>query len=137
MARPISVRAFTPTATTGFDIMIGGKRLPIKDEIAQIDDLKLDVKNPRLHSELGLLARNGQVTEAEIEEKIWEQNDTKQLLQQILADGGLIEPPFVRSDNVVSEGNRRLVCLRKITRNDEVAETNHITPEVRDRKSVV
>src|SRR5262249_19238254 len=104
--------------------------LPIRVERVEVASLKLDLKNPRLHAELGFKVR-ANLTAKEVAARIWEQNDTKQLFQQILHDGGLIEPPFVKPDNTIAERNRRKVCLDKILFDDELAEQNGVTEEVR------
>jgi hypothetical protein len=118
---------------TGYTIHIGGKKFPVTVERVKVSTLKIDLKNPRLHSELGLKSRNGAVTAKEVTDAIWAQNDTKQLFQQILHDGGLIEPLFVRQNDVTAEGNRRLVVLNKILNDDEVAEQNGVTDEIREQ----
>jgi hypothetical protein len=117
----------------GYTIHIGGKQFPVTVERVKVSTLKIDLRNPRLHSELGLKARNGEVTAKEVADAIWAQNDTKQLFQQILHDGGLIEPLFVRPNNVIAEGNRRKVCLEKILNDDAVAKQNNITEEKREK----
>jgi len=96
-------------------------------EKGPVANLHLDLSNPRLHAELGF--SNG-VTEQQMEERIWQQADTKALYQQILGDGGLIEMPFVRPDDIVAEGNRRLVCLRKLLQSAEVPDA--IKANIRD-----
>ena len=73
--------------------------------------LKLDPDNVRFRN------IKGKLHDDEIEDLIWNENDTKKLYQSILASGGLSEKPFVSLKNVVYEGNRRIVCLRKIVKN--------------------
>jgi hypothetical protein len=118
---------------SGYTIHIGGKQFPVTVERVKVGTLKIDLRNPRLHSELGLRARNGEVTAKEVADAIWAQNDTKQLFQQILHDGGLIEPLFVRPNDIIAEGNRRKVCLDKILGDDDVAQQNGITEETREK----
>ena len=72
------------------------------------DDLKLDPNNVRF-KHLEQLP-----TDIEIEGRIWDEDDTKELMKSIRATGGLLERPIVSSDYVVKEGNRRVVCLRKL-----------------------
>ena len=76
-----------------------------------LDKLKLDPLNVRFRH------IKKKLSEDEIEDLIWNENDTKQLYQSILASGGLSEKPFVDLKNIVKEGNRRVVCLRKIVKN--------------------
>jgi hypothetical protein len=120
----------SPSAAT-YTIHIGGKEFPVTIERVKVSTLKIDLKNPRLHSELGLKASNGGVTTKQVVKAIWEQNDTKELFNQILIDGGLIEPLFVRQNDVIAEGNRRWVCIDKILHDEDVAELNSITDEQR------
>ena len=82
----------------------------IKVEIREvpIDDLKLDPNNVRFKHIDRLL------TDAKIEEIIWEEQDTRDLMKSIRVSGGLMERPVVSSDYVVKEGNRRVVCLRRL-----------------------
>ena len=95
---------------------------PEKKMHAEIVDLplkklKLDSNNVRFHHFANKL------TDAQIEEEIWKEADTRDLFREILNSRGLSEPPIVDSSFVVMEGNRRLVCLRKLserTHNGEV-----------------
>src|SRR5947209_18107302 len=71
--------------------------------------LKLDPTNVRFHHLAAPLS------DTEIEAKIWDEDDTRQLLREIIASRGLTEPPLIDSNSTVREGNRRLVCLRKLS----------------------
>lgn len=72
-----------------------------------LEKLRLDPQNVRFkHIE-------DPMSDSQIENYIWTESDTKDLYRSILASGGLSERPYVTSDGVVIEGNRRLVCLRK------------------------
>src|SRR3989454_1891618 len=71
--------------------------------------LKLDPNNVRFHHFANRLS------DAQIEEEIWKESDTRDLFREILNSRGLSEPPIVDSSLVVMEGNRRLVCLRKLS----------------------
>ena len=73
----------------------------------ELDNLKLDPQNVRFRH---LPSVPGQ---REIEKLIWEEFDTRELLKQVIASGGLTTPPIVSADFVVKEGNRRIVCCRK------------------------
>jgi hypothetical protein len=86
---------------------------PDKKMHAEIVDLplkklKLDSSNVRFHHFANKL------TDAQIEEEIWKESDTRDLFREILNSRGLSEPPIVDSSFVVMEGNRRIVCLRKL-----------------------
>ena len=75
----------------------------------QLKKLKLDPRNVRFHHLPGML------TDKEIEDRIWLENDTKALFREILASKGLTEPPMIDSTFLTREGNRRVVCLRKLS----------------------
>lgn len=82
-------------------------------ENMSVKDLKLDVDNVRFTH----LEENP--TPEEIEEIIRKDPDTSDLYKQILSAGVIYEPLLIRPDNVVVEGNRRLVCLRSILKQVE------------------
>lgn len=73
-------------------------------------DLKLDSENIRFRH-IG-----NELSEQKMEELIWKESDILMLYRDIKNTLGIIEPLFIDSQNIVMEGNRRLVCLRKITR---------------------
>ena len=72
-----------------------------------LEELKLDPDNVRFKH------YRRPLTDAEMERIIWDEPDTRDLFRAIVASGGLSERPYVSSDLVVLEGNRRVVCLRK------------------------
>jgi hypothetical protein len=79
-----------------------------KLEWIELDELKLDPRNVRFRHVNGVLG------DKEIEKKIWEEYEARDLMKQIIASGGLTNHPIVSSDRVVKEGNRRVVCCRRI-----------------------
>jgi hypothetical protein len=83
------------------------KPLTVTEKEWAVDKLRLDPENVRFRHVDHVMS------DPEIEEAIWTEPDTKDLYRAIVASGGLSEMPFVTSDGVVKEGNRRLVCLRK------------------------
>ncbi len=100
-----------PEMQTGFINLSVTPNKKLRAEIQQLPlkKLKLDLNNVRFHH------RAEHLTDAQIEKEIWEEDDTKFLLREILASRGLSEPPIVNSNLVVVEGNRRVVCLRKLS----------------------
>ncbi len=86
--------------------------------------LKLDPNNVRFHH----LAEP--LSDSEIEEKIWGENDTRDLFREILASRGLTEPPIVDSNYSIREGNRRIVCLRKL--NEKTRKGEYATLGIRE-----
>lgn len=73
-----------------------------------LDELKLDPKNVRFkHFQRSL-------SDEEMQDEIWSDPDTRNLYRELLYSHGLQNPPLVDSNYVVKEGNRRVVCLRKL-----------------------
>jgi hypothetical protein len=77
-----------------------------------LSKLQLDRSNVRFKH----VYREKELSEQEIEKLIWGEPDTRVLYNLIINSGGLTEKPFVDENNVVKEGNRRMVCLRQIVR---------------------
>jgi hypothetical protein len=73
-----------------------------------VSKLKLDLDNPR-YRHLGPLK-----TDEEMSKALWKETSTRTLYREIEAAQGLSNPMIVDSNMVVREGNRRLVCLRKL-----------------------
>ncbi len=96
------------------EIAIGGRRAEGSLEKISLDQLRLDPTNVRFKH------REKELPEGEVERYIWEEQDAKTLYKQIKTSGGLMEPPVVMrtSDEqyLVKEGNRRIVCLRKLSK---------------------
>lgn len=96
------------------EIAVGGRRAEGTMEKILLSQLRLDPMNVRFkHLEKEL-------AEAGIERHIWEEEDAKTLHKQIKIAGGLMEPPVVLQTSegqyVVKEGNRRVVCLRRLSK---------------------
>jgi len=90
-------------------VHISAQAGPVETEIRDVplEVLRLDPDNVRFRQIPSALS------DAESEEAIWAEPETKDLFRSIVSAGGLQERPFVTSDYVVKEGNRRVVCLRK------------------------
>ena len=90
-----------------------------------LSKLKLDPKNVRFKH----LDRT--LNDKEIEEWISDEGDTRSLLKEIRFSNGLSETPFVQEisngEFKVVEGNRRIVCLRKIKQEIESGKEKEIT----------
>jgi len=87
------------------------KGLQTKTINVELDKLKLDLNNVRFQH-VGKL-----VDDKKMEELIWKESSTRELYEQIKAAGGLYEEPIieeVESEYRVLEGNRRLVCVRRL-----------------------
>jgi hypothetical protein len=96
------------------EIAIGGRLTEGTLEKISLEQLRLDLTNVRFKH------REKELPEVEVERYIWEEEDAKTLYKQIKTSGGLMEPPVVlrTSDEqfLVKEGNRRIVCLRKLSK---------------------
>lgn len=78
-----------------------------------VEDLKLDSDNVRLqHIKQHLKVEK--MKDKEIEDYFWAEPATKELYNQILAAKGLYQEIIIDWKNVVKEGNRREVCLRRL-----------------------
>lgn len=73
-----------------------------------VSKLKLDLNNPR-YRHLGPFK-----TEEEMTKALWKETSTRTLYREIEAAQGLSNPMLVDSNMIVREGNRRLVCLRRL-----------------------
>lgn len=84
----------------------------LEGEIVQIDlsALTLDSNNVRFRD------RKRALDDEELEESIWSEVATRNLMREILASKGLSEMPIVDSRLTVREGNRRVVCLRRLSK---------------------
>jgi hypothetical protein len=85
----------------------GKNRVDVQFATADLTELKLGLFNPRFR-------HKSPKTEQEVEKEIWNETDIQPLYMSILQSKGISEPLYVRYDGRVEEGNRRLVCLRKI-----------------------
>ncbi|MGQ9468330.1 MAG: hypothetical protein ACUVTD_00635 [Nitrososphaerales archaeon] len=70
--------------------------------------LKLDPKNVRFKH------FQKELSDEEMQNEIWSDPDTRNLYREIIYSQGLQHPPLVDANCVVKEGNRRVVCLRKL-----------------------
>ena len=87
-------------------------RAALEGEIVQLDlaVIRLDSNNVRFRD------RRRALEDYELEETIWSEATTKNLMREILASHGLSEMPIVDSRMTVREGNRRIVCLRRLSK---------------------
>jgi hypothetical protein len=80
-----------------------------------LDQCQLDPQNPRIQFLVG--QRAGAVTEAELDELIWQKDAVKALGQSILQNGGVYEAIIVQRKGarfLVREGNCRTVACRHL-----------------------
>jgi len=104
-------------------IMTIGKRTYAVEEkdIKQLE-LKFYPQNPRIFSLLFWdESIEAEPCQDEIEKQLCEMEHVKQLVQSIIANGGLIDPLIVRDgDNIVLEGNSRLAAYRLLAKKDPI-----------------
>ena len=87
-------------------------RLYKEEKQVALKDLKLDPNNVRFRHNTSLL------TEKQMEEYLYDEEDVKHLIRQIVHDKKVQQPIYVIVDTdgkyIVKEGNRRTVALRRI-----------------------
>lgn len=88
------------------------ERLYKEEKQVSLKDLKLDPNNVRFRHNTSLLS------EKQMEDYLYEEEDVKLLIKQIIHDKKVQQPIYVVEDSdgkyIVKEGNRRTVALRKI-----------------------
>jgi hypothetical protein len=84
------------------------REIRLKQVYMKVKDLHFDIKNPRLRH-LGTLE-----TEEDVEKLLWKEPSTRTLFREIEYTQGLSTPLIIDEEGVVREGNRRLVCLKKL-----------------------
>jgi hypothetical protein len=88
------------------------ERLHKEEKQVALKDLKLDPHNVRFRHNTTLL------TEKQMEEYLYDEEDVKLLIRQVLQDKKVQQPIYVIEDSggkyTVKEGNRRTVALRRI-----------------------
>jgi len=75
-----------------------------------LSKLKIDPRNVRLRH-LGEIAN-----EEELQEALWKEPQVDEWYRLIREEGGITEPLAIDSDCIVREGNERLICLRRLSR---------------------
>src|SRR5712692_10047316 len=84
------------------------REIQIRQVYKNVDDLHFDIKNPRLRH-LGKIE-----TEEDVDKLLWKEPSTRTLFREIEYTQGLSTPLVIDREGVVREGNRRLVCLKKL-----------------------
>ena len=89
------------------------ERLFEDEKLVALKDLRLDPKNVRFRH------ITKPMKEKEMEEWLYAEEDVRVLIKQLLRDGRIQQPIYVKEDGeghyIVKEGNRRTVALRKIS----------------------
>lgn len=100
-------------------IRLRGMEVPTVTREIPVKELNFYPENPRIYS---IVHSDGQTpTQQEILERLQGLEHVRQLVQDIRANGGLIDPIIVRQgDMVVLEGNSRLAAYRYLLKDDPV-----------------
>ncbi|MBA7596808.1 hypothetical protein ES703_03798 [subsurface metagenome] len=99
------------------EITVAGRIVRLQYTNLPIYEVHLDPRNQRVQFILSLLGR--ELTEEEIAEKLWHEDDVKQLYHSIKQNQGLLERIIVRADGTIAEGNCRTVVYRKLYQDEE------------------
>jgi hypothetical protein len=90
------------------------ERLYDDTQMVYLNDLRLDPKNVRFRHKTSIMSEN------EMEEWLYNEEDVRVLMKQILRDRRVQQPIYVIEDGngkyIVKEGNRRTTALRRIQR---------------------
>lgn len=105
----------TPTDDSIETMVLLDRQIQVRNTTKPLSDLKLDPENPRIRNELvATEADGGHLTESEIEELLWEKDETKKLYRAIQASGGLQKSIYITPGGKAVEGNERITALRRI-----------------------
>jgi hypothetical protein len=99
-------------------VVVGDVAIPTVIRFLPVQELRYYKENPRIFS---ILKELGNVTQDEIERKLWEQDHTKDLFRDIKQNGGLLEEIIVRGNEVL-EGNSRLCAYRRLLKEATASE---------------
>ena len=97
------------------EMTIGKIKYEIRHEAIPQNELKFFIENPRVYSMFD--RSTSEPTQAEMESKMCECDDVKELRDSIEENGGLAVP-IVVCNGVVIEGNRRLAAYRMLYKKD-------------------
>jgi len=90
---------------------IQGKSVKLRLTEVDPDKVKLDPTNPRVGFSIRQLEQ-ARRSDAACALLLTSQEETEALKRSIILSGGVQEPIYVRHDNTVAEGNRRVVAMR-------------------------
>ena len=108
-----------PLPSVSGSIRLRGLDIPTETREIEQRKLRFYPDNPRIYS---LVRANGEVPDQdEICRQLLEHDHVKELKEDIVANGGLIDPLIVRAgDLVVLEGNSRLAAYRFLARQNAI-----------------
>jgi hypothetical protein len=99
-------------------IPVNGTQLRVRMVEIELDRLKLDPDNPRLHSAYLTHTLPSRPSEKQIIEVLEGLPEFQALLDAISRNHGCFQPPLITADCRVLEGNRRVTALRKLRAED-------------------
>ena len=97
---------------------VNGAQLRVRLVEIELDRLKLDPDNPRLHSAYLTHALPSRPNEKQMMQILEGLPDFQALLDAISRNHGCFQPPLLTVDGRVLEGNRRVTALRKLRAED-------------------
>src|SRR5215475_7974338 len=97
---------------------INGAQLRVRMVEIELDRLKLDPDNPRLHTAYLTHALPTRPSETQIIQALEALPEFEALLDAISRNHGCFQPPLITVDYRVLEGNRRITALRKLRSED-------------------
>lgn len=107
------------TTAVADELVIRGKRIPVKICHLEHKRLKFYPENPRIFSIIG--AGEKLPAQEEIEERLLGMEHVKALIQDIKRNDGLIDPIIVKDGSLeVLEGNSRLAAYRALSQTDPI-----------------
>lgn len=119
---PNEEKAGTPTGAQEYEMKTTPKsKVNAKISDVPLDLIRLDPDNRRFRHVPGKLK------DPQLEEMIWKSPATKSLYDQIKWSGGLQEKPIIQEKNdhyIVKEGNKRIVCLRRLKQEADIGNFN-------------
>lgn len=93
---------------------LNGLRLRVRLVEVELNRLKLDPENPRLHSAYLTHDLPARPNEKQIATVLEQLPEFQALLDAITRNDGVFQPPLITADFRVLEGNRRVTALRKL-----------------------
>src|SRR5581483_7132061 len=111
--------AVSAAKEAGDTLLIRGTEIPVHTEMLEQFKLRFYPENPRVYS---VLREDGKLpTQEDIRDRLLEMDHVKQLIQDIKANGGLIEALIVRDGSFeVLEGNSRLAAYRFLAKGEPI-----------------
>lgn len=98
-------------------IPLGSSRVEVRLAMVSINEIRLDQANPRIFYRLQT-EKKPNPKQQDLIDILWEDSDTKKLKRSIQKTQGVIEAIIVGGDGSILEGNCRVTCYHKLTKED-------------------